>query len=110
MDVKQYFRKLREIESTLEQDYPVIVSIDTADGGKAGFVSEVSRHNAAQLIAEGRAVLATDDQAATFRKAQGDAIRAAQTAEQARQVHVALISDPMFQAQLSERKNRNGKV
>jgi hypothetical protein len=109
MDVKQYFRKLREIESTLEDDYPVIVSTETPDGGKAGFVSEVSRQNAAKLIAEGRAVLAGDEQKTTFRKGQMEAIRAAQNAERARQFQFAVLSESELQSQLLDRKNRNGK-
>ncbi len=62
MDLRQYFRKLREIENSLVDAYPVVISLETSDGGRAGVVSEVSRETAAKLIIEGRAILASEEQ------------------------------------------------
>ena len=109
MDVKQYFRKLREIESSLHEEFPTVVSMETPDGGRAGIVSQVSRANAAKLIAEGRAVLASDEQRAAFQKAQTEAMQAVQHLERTRQVQIAFLSDADLQAQLADRRRGNGK-
>jgi phosphopantothenoylcysteine synthetase/decarboxylase len=94
MDVKQYYRKLKEIEATLEGQYPVVISVETADGGKSGVMSEVSRAIAAKLIVEGRAVLATDMQREEYLVRQAANRSAAAKAELARRVQVAIIADP----------------
>lgn len=109
MDVKQYFRRLREIEAGITDEYPVIVSVETPDGGKAGLVSEVSRANAAKLMAEGRAILADSQQIELLRTKQAEATEAAQFAELTRQVQVAFISESELQARKADRKSRGGK-
>ena len=50
MDVKQYFRRLREIEESFVDQYPVVISLETPDGGKAGLPAELSRPVAAKMI------------------------------------------------------------
>jgi sRNA-binding protein len=55
MDLRAYYKKVREIESTLSEPYVVVVSVETPDGGKAGVLTEVARLTAARQIAEGRA-------------------------------------------------------
>lgn len=94
MDVKQYYRKLREIESTINEAYPLVVSMETSDGGKAGILSEVPRAIAAKMIVEGRATLAGPLDKETYRQQQVEARKAARKAELARRVQVAIISDP----------------
>ncbi len=66
MDLRAYYRKIREVESTLNEPYVVLVSVATSDGGKAGIRTEVTRHIAARLIAEGKARLATHEEALSF--------------------------------------------
>ena len=94
MDVKQYYRKLREIEATLTEQYVLVVSLETPDGGKAGRVSEVSREIAAKMMLEGRAVLASEKKREAYFQQQTAAKKAAQKAELARRVQVAIIADP----------------
>ncbi|MBV8833880.1 MAG: hypothetical protein JO108_32170 [Acidobacteriaceae bacterium] len=94
MDVKQYYRKIREIENSLTDTYQLVVSLETADGGKAGLMSEVSRSVAAKLIVEGRATLAGDKDKARYVEAQVAAKRAAEKAAMAKRVQVAIIADP----------------
>lgn len=36
MDVRQYYRKIREVEADLRETYPLVISLETSDGGKAG--------------------------------------------------------------------------
>lgn len=55
MDVKQYYKKLRELEARISEPYVVVVSNETPDGGKAGVMTEVPKRNACRLVLEGRA-------------------------------------------------------
>lgn len=96
MDVKQYFRKVRETENSLTDPYPIIVSLETSDGGKAGAVCEVPRAVAAKMIVERRAVLASTEERELFFQQQEIARKAAEKAELARRLQVAIITDPEF--------------
>lgn len=93
MDLKQYFRKFREVEASLTDRYQLIVSMETPDGGKPGLISEVCREVAAKMIIEGRAALATEKDAKAYREQQASARKAAEKADLARRVQVAIISD-----------------
>ncbi len=104
MDLKQYFRKLRETESGLADPYPIVISLETADGGKGDVISEVSRAVAAKLIVENRAVLATEEQRASYFQDQDLAKKAAEKVELARRVQVAIIADPELQTSVSHRR------
>ena len=66
MDLRVYYRKLREVESALSGSFIVLVSVATPDGGKAGVLTETTRHVAAKQIADGRARVATEEEAATY--------------------------------------------
>jgi len=94
MDVKHYYRKIREIENSLSEPYVLVISLETADGGKAGVASEVTRSVAAKLIVEGRAVVANDTEKETYRTRQAQAQKIAHQNELSRRVQVAIIADP----------------
>ncbi len=103
MDLRHYFRKIREIEATITETHVFVSSLETSDGGKAGVVTEVGRELAAKMIAEGRAALATKGEKEAFLERQGEARAAAQKAEMARRLQVTIVSDaegmrPMTQA------------
>lgn len=68
MDVRQYYKKLRELEASLPEADAVVVSFETPDGGKAGVLTEVPRRNACQLMLEGRAEVVSQAQAKEFRQ------------------------------------------
>jgi hypothetical protein len=93
MDLRQYFRKIREVEATLSDEYPVVSSLETADGGKNGTISEVSRATAARLIVEGRAVLATEAERERFLQEQQAARAIAERAEAAKRLQIAYITE-----------------
>jgi hypothetical protein len=97
MDLKQYFRKVREIEANIKESYVLISSLETADGGKPGVLSEVSREIAAKVIAEGRAIVASDAEVKRFAEEQSFAKKAAEKAALARRLQVAIIADPSDQ-------------
>jgi hypothetical protein len=93
MDLKQYFKKIRDVENTIAEQYPVIASLETADGGRSGVLTEVSRTVAAKMIVDGRAVIASDEQRAAY-LARMQAIKlAAEKLELAKRVQVAIIAD-----------------
>src|ERR1700742_5055738 len=93
MDVRQYFSKIRQLESSLPADYQLVVSLETSDGGKAGILSEVTRANAAKLIVEGRAALATEDQKEEFKHRHNAVKSAAEKAEMLKQIQISLLQD-----------------
>lgn len=66
MDLKAYFHKVREIESTIESDYVVVVSLETPDGGRPGQMTEVTRQVAARMIIDGKARLAASDESRDY--------------------------------------------
>jgi hypothetical protein len=93
VDLRQYFRKIREIEAGLSDQFPVLRSLETPDGGKAGIISEVPRAIAAKMIVEGRAVLASEEERDSYRQQQQDAKAAAEKADLAKQLQVAFLSE-----------------
>lgn len=104
MELKQYFRKIRETEAGLSDTFPLIVSLETSEGGKPGVISEVSREIAAKMIVEGRAALASEEEKHRFREQQAVAKKAADQAELTKQVRVAIISDFDLPKQISDKK------
>jgi hypothetical protein len=93
MDLKGYYRKIREAAAGIAEEWPVVVSRATPEGGRAGELVEASREVAARLIVEGAAELASPEQAAAFR----ERVREMQAAEEARQaaarIHVSVITE-----------------
>jgi hypothetical protein len=101
MDLRVFFQKLRKIEQEITESHVVVVSQETPDGGRAGQLSEVSRSNAARLILEGHAQLATAEQSAEFRAATKKAVEEAQQRLIAERVQVNVISDADLRAMKS---------
>jgi hypothetical protein len=106
VDLRQYFRKLEQIEAAMIEAYQVVVSLETADGGKPGMISEVTRANAAKLLVEGRAVLASEEQKQQFLASQKAAKEAAEQLEAARRLQFAILSEADL-ARLPGRKNHS---
>jgi hypothetical protein len=68
MDLRVYYRKIREVEATIPGTSTLVVSMDTPDGGKAGTITEVPRRVAAKMVVDGTAKLATEDEIEQSRK------------------------------------------
>jgi hypothetical protein len=68
MDLRIYYQKIRECEAKIGTEFPVVRSKETADGGKGGTFTEVSKSTAAKLIVDGVAELASDDEMEQFRE------------------------------------------
>ena len=98
MDLRAFYQKLRKIEQEIADPHVVVVSHDTPDGGRPGQLAEVSRSNAARLILEGRAHVATAEEAAEFRAAAQKALQEAQQRQMADRVQVNVISEADLRA------------
>jgi hypothetical protein len=98
MDLRVFFQKLRKIEQEIGDAHVVVVSHETPDGGRAGQLTEVSRHVAAGLILEGQAHLATEEESAQFRADARKALEDAQQRQIAEKVQVNVISDADLRA------------
>ncbi len=91
MDVRQYYRKLREVEAGISDPFVLVSSLETADGGKAGIINEVTREQAAKGIVESRVRLSTEaEQKAYLAKRTADR-KAYDKAETARRVQVTIV-------------------
>jgi hypothetical protein len=91
MDLKNYFKKVRAVESTIPTSYVVIGSQETSDGGKTGVYTEVSKGLAARMIVEGRGWLASEEESASFLEASAEARREAEALAAAQQMRFTLV-------------------
>ena len=98
MDLRQFYHKLRIIEEGIAEPHVVVVTHETSDGGRAGHRVEVSRRNAARLILEGRAHLATVEEVAEYRNDVQLALQAAQQRVTAERLQVNVISEADLRA------------
>jgi len=104
MDLKQYFKKIKDTEASIEPPYPLIVSLETSDGGKPGALVEVSRREAAKAIVENRAVLATEEQRNAHFEKEAARKKLAEKAELSRRLQIAIVSDSDFREPASARE------
>src|SRR5437899_12879374 len=94
MDLKAHYQKIRELERSFEAAYPVIVSLETPDGGKAGVKTEVPPGVAARMIAEGRARLADEQAVREFQEQKSEAKRMADQRDTSRRLQVTAPKRP----------------
>ena len=69
MDLSGFYARIRSIEEEIHEDSVVIVSRATSDGGHAGIKNEVPKAIAARMVAEEKAELASEQEAAEYRAA-----------------------------------------
>jgi hypothetical protein len=91
MDLRSYYKKVREADSTLKGNDIVLVSLATSEGGKEGVLTEAPRVVAAKLIAEQRARVATDAEAEVFRQGLRTARDQYEEEEAARRVQIVMV-------------------
>jgi hypothetical protein len=95
MDVKKYFRQIRELQQELGPEDVVVYSLPTVDGGLEGVLTEVAPALASKLVIEGRARLASNEETERFRQSQREAALEAEEAALANRIQVQVIqSDP----------------
>jgi len=93
MDLKGYYRKVRDAEARLEEEFPILRSLATEEGGKAGRLVEVARAVAARMIVDGIAELAGTDEATQFRKAVALAREKEQERRRAEQIQFTILAE-----------------
>lgn len=93
MDLKAYYRKLRQLEADLLGPDVVVVSNPTPDGGRAGVLTETPRHIAARMILDGIARLAMEAEAALFREQEAEAKREADQKAMAGRLQVTVVAE-----------------
>lgn len=91
MNLKSYFQKIREFETSIVEPFVVLVSHETSDGGKEGLLTEVPKSVAAKMIADGRGHLASEDATREFQERKAQAKRDADTEATASRMQVTLI-------------------
>jgi hypothetical protein len=109
MDLRIYYQKIREVETTIADEFPLVVSRETADGGKPGMTTEVPRKLAAKMIVEGQARLATPEEAQANRNELAEARRMAEQAAIATRLQVSVLSTAdLEQLRADARKQSKG--
>jgi hypothetical protein len=92
MDLRQYYQKIRDAESKIVDEFPIVVSNETVDGGKAGTKTEVPRRIAAKLLVENLARLATAEEIKAYRAFMAEARRVADQVAQAAKLQLTVLS------------------
>jgi hypothetical protein len=92
MDLQVYYQKIRDMETKIADEFPLVVSVETSDGGKGGTKTEVPRRLAAKLLVEGQARLASKDELKAHREALAEAKRVAERAAAAERLQLTVLS------------------
>jgi len=91
MDLRIYYQKIRDKRAEITDEFPIVVSEETQDGGQGGTLTEVSSDLAAKMLVDGTAHLATADEATQFRDKHAKLRKAAEDERAASKVQVTLI-------------------
>lgn len=106
MDLRSFYQKIREIADGIKAEHVVVISHPTPDGGKAGVPMEVARMNAARLIAEGRARLASAGESDAFRALLAEASERAEQELAASRMQITVVTEP---SRVAKEKNNPKK-
>lgn len=87
---------MREVEQSLREPFVVVASQETADGGKRGLLTEVPKHLAARMIADGRACLASEEESRDFHEKKTEAKRLSDQESIASRMQVTLVPTAEF--------------
>ncbi|MFN7920743.1 MAG: hypothetical protein U0Q16_11635 [Bryobacteraceae bacterium] len=93
MDLKVYFRQIREMAAEIKKDFVVVASKWNANGAKDGVLTEVSRDLAAKLIVDDKARLADDGETARYYQELQKAADKAQEEDRISKVQFAVLSE-----------------
>lgn len=93
MDLKAYYRRIREMEAAIEEEFPVVKSHATEDGGNAGKLTEVPRAVAARMITDGIAELASVEEVSEFRQRADAAHRKEEERRRAAEIQFTILSE-----------------
>ncbi len=105
MDLQIYYQKIRDIENKITDEFPLMVSVETSDGGKGGTKTEVPRRLAAKLLIEGQARLASKDELKAYREMLAEARRLAERAAAAERLQLTVLSSTELDRLRSEARS-----
>jgi hypothetical protein len=88
---KKYWDEVADMAASIQDEFVLVVSRSTRNGGRAGSISEVDRHTAAKLVVDGSHVLAAEEQALEYRAAQEKRIEDSKREAAARRLQVEVI-------------------
>lgn len=94
MDLRRYYQELRQKEAEIEGKDIYVVSEETADGGRAGVITQVPKPVGCRLIVEGRARLATKAEAERYEQEEQRKRAEFASEEFARKIQVQVVADP----------------
>ena len=100
MDLKNYYRKIRDLEAEIEDEFPVVKSLPTEAGGKGGKLTETTRAVAARMVVDGVAELASLQEAAEFRRVAEETRQREEERRRGEQVQFHVLSEGDLRALL----------
>ena len=98
MDLRVYFQKIKQLEEIITGAFAVVVSHETPDGGIAGVLTEAPKSVAAQLVVEGKARLASQEEADAFQESKVQAKAESDRAALSGRVRLNLVSESELKA------------
>jgi hypothetical protein len=105
MDLQIYYQKIRDIENKITDEFPLMVSVETSDGGKGGTKTEVPRRLAAKLLVEGLARLASKEELKVYREMLAEGKRLAERAAAAQRLQLTVLSSTELDRLRSEARS-----
>lgn len=88
---KKYWEEVAEMAASIPDEYVLVVSRQTRNGGKAGTIAEVDRFTAGKLIVDATHTLASEEQATAYRDTQRQRIEESKREAAARRLQVEVI-------------------
>jgi hypothetical protein len=98
MDLKAYYRKIKGVADSIEEEFPIVRSLAREDGGKAGRLVEVSRALAARMVADGVAELAGAEESTSFRAQVEQARMKEEQRRRAAEIQFTILSEADLRA------------
>jgi hypothetical protein len=92
MDLRVYYKNIRDVESGISEEFPLMVSVETQSGGKPGVKTEVPRRLAAKMIVEGHARLATAEEKRAHMESIAEARRIAEQLAASTRLQLSVLS------------------
>ena len=108
MDLRAYYRKIRDAEASIDDEFPIVKSLAREEGGQGGRLTEVSRAVAARMITDGLAELATAKEARELRARIEKARKVEQERREAERIQFTILSEADVRSlQRPAKGNRN---
>lgn len=98
-DLKAYFHKIKQLEEVISEPFTVVASVETSDGGKEGVLTEVTRYQAAKLVADGKARFASEEELERFRGKKKREVAEQEKKARAEAMRVTLLTNVLLKDQ-----------